>query len=129
MQLRLIVSSPSAGQNWDLRCLLREGLVNFLQREQPQALPRVRANFERRPPRPAGRAAAADAVDAVDAAAASDSADADNGAPALPASLPGGRSGEESGGHHINKHTGLAGLTAPTGGALPSPDAPPQTPR
>ena len=47
MQLRLIVSSPSAGQNWDLRCLLREGLIGFLQREQPQALPRVRAELQR----------------------------------------------------------------------------------
>ncbi len=46
MQLRLIVSSPSAGQNWDLRCLLREGLIAFLQREQPGALPRVRAELQ-----------------------------------------------------------------------------------
>jgi small-conductance mechanosensitive channel len=47
MQLRLIVSSPSAGQNWDLRCLLREGLIEFLRRRQPQALPRLRMQLRR----------------------------------------------------------------------------------
>jgi len=46
MKLRLIVSSPSAGQNWDLCCLMREGLVAFMQRNQPHALPRVRAEFQ-----------------------------------------------------------------------------------
>ncbi len=50
MQLRLIVSSPTAGQNWDLRCLLREGLIAYLQREQPQALPRVRAELQNAEP-------------------------------------------------------------------------------
>ena len=48
MQLRLIVSSPSAGQNWDLRCLLREGLITLMQREHPDALPRLRAEMRRR---------------------------------------------------------------------------------
>ena len=46
MQLRLIVSSASAGQNWDLRCLLREGVIAFLQREYPAHLPRIRATAE-----------------------------------------------------------------------------------
>jgi small-conductance mechanosensitive channel len=46
MQIRLIVSSPSSGQNWDLRCHLREGLIAHLQRQQPGALPRVRAWLE-----------------------------------------------------------------------------------
>lgn len=47
MQLRLIVSSASAGQSWDLRCHLREGLVAFLGRTQPDALPRMRTEVER----------------------------------------------------------------------------------
>jgi small-conductance mechanosensitive channel len=46
MQLRLIVSSASSGQNWDLRCLLRERLIEFLRRTQPASLPRVRAQLE-----------------------------------------------------------------------------------
>ena len=45
MQLRLIVSSPSAGQSWDLRCLLREGLIALMQRDHPDALPRIRAEM------------------------------------------------------------------------------------
>lgn len=50
MQLRLIVSSSSSGQSWDLRCLLREGLIRFLGEHQPEALPRVRAKLEGMPP-------------------------------------------------------------------------------
>lgn len=46
MQLRVIVSSGSSGQNWDLRCLLREGLIRFLREHQPEALPRVRAEVD-----------------------------------------------------------------------------------
>jgi hypothetical protein len=47
IQLRLIVSSPSAGQNWDLCCLMREGLVTYLQKHQPHALPRMRPELGR----------------------------------------------------------------------------------
>jgi small-conductance mechanosensitive channel len=47
MQLRLIVSSGSSGQNWDLRCFLREGLIRFLKEHQPEALPRVHAELHR----------------------------------------------------------------------------------
>ncbi|HYC35383.1 MAG TPA: mechanosensitive ion channel domain-containing protein [Usitatibacter sp.] len=46
VQLRGIASSADAGRNWDLRCRLREGLLDFLQREYPQHLPRVRAAAE-----------------------------------------------------------------------------------
>lgn len=42
LQLRVLVSSANAGRNWDLRCKVREGLVSFLAREHPQALPVVR---------------------------------------------------------------------------------------
>jgi hypothetical protein len=48
MQLRVLVSSASSGQAWDLRCAVREGLVAFLQRTQPGALPRIRAQWEGR---------------------------------------------------------------------------------
>jgi len=46
MQIRVIASSASAGESWDLRCELREGLIDFLQRTQPQALPRLRAEWQ-----------------------------------------------------------------------------------
>ncbi len=43
MQLRGIASSVDAGKNWDLRCRLREGLIDYLQRTHAQHLPRLRA--------------------------------------------------------------------------------------
>ena len=42
MLLRALVSAPDAGKAWDLRCLVREKLIGWLQR-QPQGLPLVRA--------------------------------------------------------------------------------------
>lgn len=44
--LRALVSSKNAGDAWDLRCYVREKLVEFLQREYPDCLPRVRADLE-----------------------------------------------------------------------------------
>ncbi|MGF6569252.1 Mechanosensitive ion channel [Paraburkholderia fungorum] len=43
MQLRALVSSLDSGLNWDLRCRVREGLLDFIQRNYPQYLPRARA--------------------------------------------------------------------------------------
>ena len=46
MQLRILVSSSASGPNFDLRCQVREGLLDFIQREYPTALPRIRAGPE-----------------------------------------------------------------------------------
>jgi small-conductance mechanosensitive channel len=46
MVLRALVSADSAPNAWDLRCEVREQLLAWLQREHPQALPRVRAELE-----------------------------------------------------------------------------------
>src|SRR5262249_5223609 len=54
LELRVIVSARSAGDAFDLRCELREKLIDFLQREIPSALPRVRQEFVAGP-RPAAR--------------------------------------------------------------------------
>jgi small-conductance mechanosensitive channel len=43
VQLRALVSSVDASRNWDLRCLVRERLLEFLRREFPESLPRIRA--------------------------------------------------------------------------------------
>ncbi|MBO2007818.1 mechanosensitive ion channel family protein [Hymenobacter negativus] len=43
LELRALVSAANASALWDLRCLVREGLVVFLQREFPESLPRTRA--------------------------------------------------------------------------------------
>jgi small-conductance mechanosensitive channel len=43
MQLRALVSAPDSGLAWDLRCRVREGLLDFVQRHYPEYLPRARA--------------------------------------------------------------------------------------
>ena len=45
LQLRALVSAHDGGAAWDLRCEVREGLVKYLQREHPDALPRIRAEL------------------------------------------------------------------------------------
>jgi small-conductance mechanosensitive channel len=45
MQLRVLVSSADASRNWDLRCMVREKLIDFIRREYPQFLPQVRAHL------------------------------------------------------------------------------------
>lgn len=42
VQIRALVSSADSSKNWDLRCAVREGLLMFLQKNQPDALPRLR---------------------------------------------------------------------------------------
>jgi hypothetical protein len=44
MQLRVLVTSADASLNWDLRCKVREALVDFMQRAYPQHLPMMRAD-------------------------------------------------------------------------------------
>lgn len=46
LEVRLLVSAVDSGSAWDLRCLLREKMVEFVAREYPQSLPRVRAQLE-----------------------------------------------------------------------------------
>jgi small-conductance mechanosensitive channel len=45
MQLRVLVSSADAGRNFDLRCKLREGLIDYIRQHHPDALPRVRTGL------------------------------------------------------------------------------------
>jgi small-conductance mechanosensitive channel len=45
MQLRVLVSAGDAGRCWDLRCRLREGLLDYIQRNYPEYLPRVRTDL------------------------------------------------------------------------------------
>ena len=56
MQLRALVSSADAGSNWDLRCTVRESLIEFVRREYPDFLPRLRTEIAggRLPPPEAG---------------------------------------------------------------------------
>jgi small-conductance mechanosensitive channel len=61
MQLRWLVTSANSGQNWDLRCEVREAVVDYVQREYPQFLPQLRAEVSdaampNRPREPGGTA-------------------------------------------------------------------------
>ena len=51
LEIRALASAADASLAWDLRCELREKLVQFLQRQHPASLPRLRAELSR-----AGRA-------------------------------------------------------------------------
>ncbi|MGC1466032.1 MAG: mechanosensitive ion channel family protein [Pseudolabrys sp.] len=42
IEVRVLVSADNAGATFDLRCLVREKIIDFLQREHPSALPRQR---------------------------------------------------------------------------------------
>ena len=45
IRVRILVSAPDSGTLFDLRCLVRQSMVSFLQENHPKALPRQR--FER----------------------------------------------------------------------------------
>jgi small-conductance mechanosensitive channel len=47
IQIRVLVSTQDASKGWDLRCRVREALIDFVQREYPEALPRLRAEMDR----------------------------------------------------------------------------------
>ena len=44
MEIRALMSSADSSKSWDLRCLVRERLVAYLQERHPESLPRVRAD-------------------------------------------------------------------------------------
>jgi small-conductance mechanosensitive channel len=46
VQLRALASARDAQTSWDLRCEVREKLVEYLRREHPESLPRIRAELE-----------------------------------------------------------------------------------
>lgn len=46
MQLRALMDARNSSEAWDLRCLVREKLIDFLQKNYPQSLPRIRGQFD-----------------------------------------------------------------------------------
>lgn len=46
LQLRALVSAGDSGKCWDLRCEVREKILDYVQRHYPGALPRLRAGFD-----------------------------------------------------------------------------------
>ena len=45
MELRALMSAPDSAAAWDVRCYVREKLVEFLQQRYPQCLPKTRAEI------------------------------------------------------------------------------------
>jgi small-conductance mechanosensitive channel len=47
VEIRALASAADASLAWDLRCEVREKLIDFLQRHHPEGLPRLRAELQR----------------------------------------------------------------------------------
>ena len=45
IEVRVLVSAADSDTGWDLRCELREKLIDFMQRNYPESLPRMRAEL------------------------------------------------------------------------------------
>jgi hypothetical protein len=45
VQLRALMDARNSGDAWDLRCLVREGLIDYLQKNYPGSLPRYRGEL------------------------------------------------------------------------------------
>jgi hypothetical protein len=43
MEIRILVSASNAPKTFDVRCEIREKIIEFVQREYPASLPRIRA--------------------------------------------------------------------------------------
>ncbi|NYF22465.1 small-conductance mechanosensitive channel [Xanthomonas sp. JAI131] len=80
IQVRLLVSARNSGDAFDLRCIVRERMIDFLTREHPYALPKLRAEISS----DAARAAPRPPSTASDSAAMR-SPGAEDGAPAATA--------------------------------------------
>jgi small-conductance mechanosensitive channel len=47
MELRALVSAKDSDDLWNIRCQIREKLINFVQRNYPRSLPKIRAEMEK----------------------------------------------------------------------------------
>lgn len=56
MELRALMSAADSSAAWDLRCEVREKLIEFIQKNYPHALPKTRAELEKIPAGIADRA-------------------------------------------------------------------------
>jgi len=47
MELRALMSTADSSLGWDLRCEVREKLIEFIQKKYPDALPKTRAELQK----------------------------------------------------------------------------------
>lgn len=53
VQLRVLMSASDSSKCWDLRCYMRENLMNYVMKNYPDSLPQMRATLrEKEPPAP-----------------------------------------------------------------------------
>jgi small-conductance mechanosensitive channel len=45
LQLRVLATSADSSKSWDLRCEIREKFMDFIQRQHPESLPKLRAEL------------------------------------------------------------------------------------
>lgn len=57
IEVRALMSAADAGLAWELRCKVREQLVTFIQKNNPESLPRLRASLDRLDPAALSKAA------------------------------------------------------------------------
>lgn len=50
IQVRFLVSTTDSSKNWDLRCYLRENMINFIMKHYPDSLPQLRATLREKEP-------------------------------------------------------------------------------
>jgi len=49
IEIRALMSAPDSSAAWNLRCFVREKLIEFMQKRFPESLPRARVELEKRP--------------------------------------------------------------------------------
>jgi len=47
VELRALMSAADASTAWSLRCQVREKIIDFIQKDYPEALPKLRTEFHR----------------------------------------------------------------------------------
>jgi len=52
MEVRALISAEDSSKAWDLRCEIREQMITFLQKQYPQALPKIRVEMDALSPNP-----------------------------------------------------------------------------
>jgi hypothetical protein len=46
IEIRMIMSASNSGEAFDLRCLVREKMIGFIQKNYPHSLPRTRTDMD-----------------------------------------------------------------------------------
>ena len=70
IQVRLLVSARNSGDLFDLRCAVREQMIDYLGRAHPESLPRMRVDMGRQAPDAAVAVPQPEALDALQAGSA-----------------------------------------------------------